>query len=217
MDGDEGKVLRAILSPLRLQEYEELCGHNIVAALRLHCWNTEVSEAFYGSLQYLELGLRNAMDRELVALLGAAWWDAALIRAHYVLAHKIDAAREDLRRRRKPVTPDRLVGKVPLGFWVALLGSGGRNQYETRLWRPALRHAFPGYHGSRKDLYKELDRIRTFRNRIAHHQPIHHRHLEADHASILRLTGYISPELERRVRRHSRVPEVLARRPAGPS
>jgi hypothetical protein len=97
---------------------------------------------------------------------------------------------------------------LPLGFWVSLLGSG--NQYENKLWRPTLHLAFPGYHGPRKPLYRDFDHVRTFRNRIAHHKPIHHRHLNADHETIARLAGYISPVLPKWMAGNDRVPKLLA-------
>ncbi|MEV0597451.1 hypothetical protein [Nonomuraea cavernae] len=67
MQRSEARRLSALLSPIRLAEYELRCASDPVAALRLHCWNTEISEAFYGPLQYLELAMRSVMTRELVA------------------------------------------------------------------------------------------------------------------------------------------------------
>ena len=83
------------------------------------------------------------MHRRLSDLFGRSdWWDAPSLRLHNV-ARRIaaDALDEVVRRRRIP-TPDRVVAELPFGFWVSLLGSG--SDYETRLWRPALHHAFPG-------------------------------------------------------------------------
>ncbi|HEU5471840.1 MAG TPA: hypothetical protein VFV67_14410 [Actinophytocola sp.] len=95
-------------------------------------------------------------------------------------------------RRRKEVTADRVVAELNLGFWVALLGRG--LNYETRLWRPALRLAFPRYTGGRAALHEELETVRLLRNRISHLEPIHRRHHLADYDKILRIVGYISPE-----------------------
>jgi hypothetical protein len=39
-----------------------------------------------------------------------------------------------------------------------------------------------------------LDYLRTFRNRIAHHEPIFGRHLAADYTSILEVAGWICPD-----------------------
>ncbi|HEU5158867.1 MAG TPA: hypothetical protein VFU43_17865 [Streptosporangiaceae bacterium] len=103
------------------------------------------------------------------------------------------------------------MAELPLGFWVGLLGTG--HHYEMTLWRPALRHAFSGKAGTRKKLHMDFDRLRTFRNRIAHHEPIFHRHLAADHMHIVRLIGLISPVAAEWVTANSRVESVLAVRP----
>ncbi|GAA0435305.1 hypothetical protein Acor_75600 [Acrocarpospora corrugata] len=81
-----------------------------------------------------------------------------------------------------------------------------------RLWRPALHRAFPGYRGPRRALHQDLYHLRKLRNRIAHYEPIHHRHLIADHATILTVLGHISPEAASWVRENDRVPEALVRR-----
>ena len=108
-------------------------------------------------------------------------------------------------------TSGRVVAQLSLGFWVGLLGTG--HNYEMSLWRPALRHAFSGKAGPRKQLHIDFDRLRTFRNRIAHHEPIFHRHLAADHMHIVRLIRLISPVTAEWVMENSRVEAVLAVRP----
>jgi hypothetical protein len=103
-----------------------------------------------------------------------------------------------------------MVAELPFGFWVSLLGSGA--DYETRLWRPALRLAFSGYRGRRSVIHLELDATRRLRNRIAHHEPIYRRDLRADHARILRLLEYVSWDYKTWVQEHDRVPAVLTAR-----
>lgn len=44
-----------------------------------------------------------------------------------------------------------------------------------------------------------------------HHEPIHHRHLAADHASLCRLLRGLSPEALAQMSADDRVPEILAR------
>ena len=50
------------------------------------------------------------------------------------------------------------------------------------------------------------------RNRIMHHEPIHHRDLRADHRKVYRILGYLSPELAAVATGLDRVPDVLRRR-----
>lgn len=104
---------------------------------------------------------------------------------------------------------DSVVAELSFGFWVSLLS----RRYDRYFWVPALHKAFPGYHGDRESLRDNLQAMLRLRNRIMHHEPIHHRHLEADHAKIYRLLGYIEPEAATWLRKFDRVPDVLAMRP----
>lgn len=204
------------MSRERLAPYLAACRGDLAAAMRLYGWNLEVAAAFFhGPLHYLEITLRNALDRELAARFGRRdWWFAPDVDLHDYAAGKVAKAREKLSRRSKDPTSGAMVAELPFGFWVSLLGKG--NDYEMRFWRPALRRAFPRYRGRRVPLHRDLDHVREFRNRIAHHEPIYGRHLVADHATVLRLLGYISPEARDCLKRYDLVPEVLARRPDVP-
>ncbi|WP_189239879.1 hypothetical protein [Planomonospora parontospora] len=212
MKDAEAQRLRGILSQGRLGEYEALCGGQTIAALRLHCWNTQISAAFYPSLQYLELAVRSVLDREMHALFGTdAWWDEPAANLHFGAQQKIRDLKAQLRRQGVPATAQQIVSELSFGFWVSLLGPG--NNYDQRLWRTGLYRAFPGYRGGRRDLHRQLDYLRVLRNKIAHHGPIHHRHLQADHEAILVLLGYIDVELADWVRRYSQVDAILTQRP----
>lgn len=67
-----------------------------------------------------------------------------------------------------------------------------KRDYDMMLWRPALHRASPNARLRRVDAHSRLDQLRMFRNRIAYHEPIFMRHLAADHASTLLVTGWIS-------------------------
>jgi hypothetical protein len=210
-------ALQASLSPERFGTYLAASGGNRAGAMRLYTWNTALSAAFYGPLQGLEVALRNAMHRRLSAKYGAAWYDNPAARFAAGTRQRIHAAKEDLTRSRYPVDPPHLVAALTFGFWVSLLGRGGqsgiagtpKSDYEMTLWRPALAQAFPHARLSRAHAHQQLDYLRTFRNRIAHHEPIFERHLAADHASILAVTGWIDTDTQRWIAHHSRVPALL--------
>ncbi|GAA3844148.1 Abi family protein [Sphaerisporangium flaviroseum] len=215
MEETEAIRLRRVLSQARLGEYAAVCGGDPVMALRLFCWNTEVAGALYGPLQHLELALRSVVDQQMRQLLGRAdWWDAPEANLHFAAQQKINDARGQLRRQAIPNTPEEVVNELPFGFWVGLLGSG--NRYDQRFWRTTLHRAFPHYRGRRRDLHQQLDYLRVLRNKIAHHGPIHHRHLQADHETVVEVLGYIDLGLADLVRRYSPVGAVLNRRPPTP-
>ncbi|GAA5073122.1 hypothetical protein HNP84_009264 [Thermocatellispora tengchongensis] len=199
------------ISAERFAPYLAASGHCRERALRLYAWNMEISGAILGPLHLLEVTLRNAMHRELTALAGRAdWWHSPAVPLDVTSSEKIDAAKRTIAALHMTPTPGRVIAELSFGFWTTLLSS--RHAYEMRLWRPALHQAFPAYRGPRRPVHSDLYHLRRLRNRIAHHEPIHQRHLAADHSSILRLLGYISPEAATWAARNDRVPEVLARR-----
>lgn len=212
MDEDFENLLAAF-SPARMEPYLKHCNGDVAKAFRLYAWNVEVSAALSGPLGCLEVVLRNALHEQLVTLSGRSdWWRDHRIDLHGIAKGLLAEAAAKLSKRGKLAVPDAMVAELHFGFWVALLGKG-RN-YETTLWRPALRHAFPNYSGGRRDLHWRLDSMRFLRNRIAHAEPIHRRHLDADHGTILDLLGCVSLPAREYVQRHDRVEQVLLRRHA---
>jgi len=210
-------ALEASLSPERMTTYLAAAGGDREQALRLYTWNTAVSAAFYGPLQGLEVALRNAMNRELARIYGPDWYDNPGAGLDLGALERIGGAKKELAKGGYPIDPPHLVAALSFGFWVTLLGSGGRSQtpgspkrnYEMTLWRPALHRAFPHAKLSRRAAHQPLDFPRTFRNRIAHHEPIFNRHLEADYRQILAVTGWICPSTRNWIAHHSRVEQML--------
>ncbi len=218
LNGPVLDALQASLSPERFGTYLAAANGDRAEAMRLYTWNTALSAAFYGPLQGLEVALRNGMHRQLTAAYGANWYDNPGAGLAAGTRQQIHAAKNDLARSRYPLDPPHLVATLTFGFWVSLLGRGGqsgqigkgKSDYEMTLWRPALSRAFPNARLSRSAAHRQLDYLRTFRNRIAHHEPVFTRHLAADHASILTVTSWVDPDVERWIAHHSRVPGLLA-------
>lgn len=205
--------MRRSFSDPRLRVYLTAANGDGVVAERLYWWNLEVSAAFYGPLHCLELGLRNALDRQLRSAYGRdAWWTA--VRLTPVGHHMIAEARTRCAGRAEPWTSDDVVAQLSFGFWTSLLSNSRHSEYDRRLWVPTLHRAFPAYHGRRDRLHEKFETMRLFRNRIMHHEPIHHRDLAADHRKIFELIGYIDPASARAVALLDRVRAVLGSRAA---
>ena len=208
--------IETALSHERLRPYLDAARGDRARALRLYLWNTAVSAAFYGPLQGLEVVLRNAIHRHLSKRYGSAWYgnlDAGLDRG---ASERIRQALSELVRDGSTTDAPRLVSTLSFGFWVSLLGSGGRLEsgrkanYEMTLWRPALRQVFAHCATlTRKQAHGPLNALRILRNRIAHHEPIFARNLTADHARILEVMGWISPGIRTWTAHHSRLPALL--------
>lgn len=211
-------ALETSLSPERVATYASAVGGDREKALRLYTWNTAVSAAFYGPLQGLEVALRNAMHSQLSGCYGLDWYDNPACDLDGMTMNRIDEAKGKLQRGGYAIDPPHMVAELSFGFWVSLLGSGGyprgprgqkKKNYEMTLWRPALYKAFPNARMKRTQVHQPLDYLRTFRNRIAHHEPIFNRHLQKDYDSILMITGWICSRTTDWIKHHSRVDQIL--------
>ncbi len=208
--------LQASLTPERFGTYLNAAGGDRKEASRLYVWNTEVSAAFYGPLQGLEVTLRNAAHQRLAECYGLAWYDNPDTGLDGGAIERIAAAKSEPMRHDSPGDASRVVAALSFGFWVSLFGrggrleSGGKANYEMVLWRPALRSAFPHCATlNRKRVHGMLNGLRILRNRIAHHEPVFARNLAEDHQRILEVTGWMSPVMRTLTERHSRVPALL--------
>lgn len=209
-------ALETSLSPERMATYLKASAGDREKALRLYTWNTAISAAFYGPLQGLEVALRNAIHRQLSAVYGLAWYEVPACGLDAGALRCIGEAKQRVGQGGYALDPPHIVAELPFGFWVSLLGRGGKGQdgrkrnYDMTLWRRGLYKAFPNSRRSRAATHQPLDYLRTFRNRIAHHEPIFGRHLQADYQSLLDVTGWICPRTADWIRHHSRVDALLA-------
>ncbi|QBI55763.1 hypothetical protein [Streptomonospora litoralis] len=205
MSADVPRWMVSTYSSPRLAPYLQHCDGEAAQAVNLYNWNVMVSAAFYGPLHTLELALRNAVHDRLSAHFGQDhWWKDATL--HHPMTAMVDQARRRCRERlQRPTTSDDVVTELNFGFWVGLLAQ----KYDRHLWVPALHRAFPHFRAKRRQLHVELETLRLLRNRIMHHEPIHHRHLAADHATLYRVISYINPDAASGIQVLDRVPEIL--------
>lgn len=210
-----GELLEHRLSVERLKPYRRACGDDLARAAQLYEWNAEVASAFSVVIGHFEVVLRNALHEQLTARQLASgrpgpWYGDPLTLPDEKRQEDVEKARERLSRSRKAETPGRVVAELMFGFWRLLLDS----RYQTTLWAKTLRHAFPYLQPQvRSAVYEPVDETNKLRNRIAHHEPIHHLHLDARHEQLMVVSGYIDPYVEAWLRGISRVPGLLANRP----
>jgi hypothetical protein len=206
----DAEWVKRFLSVPRFLPYVQDCEGDESLALALYRWNIEVASAFYPALNFLEIILRNAFHDQLTShYVRATWWTAARLAGAGPLLIA-DAQRKLNRTCGHEPTSDDVVAAMPFGFWVSLLNRDN----EEVMWRPALYRAFrAGYRGTRREMHAHLEHLRMFRNRVMHHEPVHMRHLEADHQRIYELTEYLAPGVANILRPVDRLADVLARRP----
>lgn len=198
-------TLQELLSPDRLSPYLVETDGDWPEAIALYDWNTRIGAAFFESIHYLEIGLRNAIHQTASAELGTDWLTATPTPLSPRARRAVSIAQKRAGGRGAP--PGKTVAELPLGFWWSLLA----DEYNRRLWQPALRYAFEGP-VRRRYLHSHLDEIRRLRNRIAHHEPIHSRNLHDDLDRVLDVSSRIGETLARHIASTTRVHEVLGER-----
>lgn len=193
------------LSAARFNTYLTWVGNDQEMALRLYTYNTHLCTALGGPLHMLEIALRNTVDRQMVASHGAAWLLAppvGLLTPYQ--ADTIQKAIRTLAGQGKALTHDPLVAELSFGFWTSLFG-----RPSSHLW-PQLRPIFQTRGLQRGHLAQVLTDLRALRNRMAHHEPIVALPLAARYLNITQLTGWMEPEAETWIHRHSTWPAAYA-------
>ncbi len=175
--------------------------------MRRYVLNTTASEAFYTRLQGIEVALRNALHTEATKLHGEEWYLPSVAVLQHPATEMVQSAHQSLVNDGKAPNPGRMLAELNFGFWVTILGP----KYETSLWRPYLRRAFPNRPKGteRKDIQKTLNAIRRLRNRIAHHEPILERNLKSDYLAVIKVLGWICPDTATWVNHHSQTAGVI--------
>lgn len=212
---DPHRLIEQRLSVERLGAYRAAAGGDVDQAIRLYEWNSALAGAFFEILGHFEVVVRNALHSQLTVWHSAAgrpgeWYDDP---ANILDDHRHDEiaiARDRLRKAGKTETPGRVVAELNFGFWRFLLDK----RYQPILWAQALRHAFPNLTPqTRRSVYRPVVQLNELRNRIAHHEPVHHLNLTAYHGDLLQILDYIDHDVAAWVGGLSRVPTVLLQRP----
>jgi hypothetical protein len=198
--------LEKSLSKERLARYLATAGGDIEKALLYHLWNAALGAALHMPIQNFELLLRNSLNAELSTAFGPAWYDALSPRLEPRLQQTIDAAKSELLKMHRPVNQSGLVAQFTFGFWLTLL----TKRYDTPLWRTALYRAFPNAPAplNRWHIHDSIAKIRELRNRIAHHEPIFQRNLEAEHDFVINVAGWMCQDTASWIRYHSQFKTV---------
>lgn len=170
-----------------------LGGGDMEKALEFHLWNTELGESLHLPIQLFELLYRNALNDQLTAHHGLAWYDTLYPQLGTGFQGKINAAKDELKKqRRSPIQPPDVIALLTFGNWVVLLD----RRYDRLLWKFCLYNAFPNRPSgfTRQVAKSAMERIKGLRNRIAHHEPIYHRPLDQDLAFIINVASWICPD-----------------------
>jgi hypothetical protein len=200
-----------VFSTQRMEKYFNRYPNNDQKAISHYKSNIELSESFYSVLSMFEVALRNSLNRELTEYFGTNDWylQVASVPGLKNLNSSISTAKKHIINRNETITADKVIAELTLGFWVRLFNA----EYELILWKP-LRKAFPyleKQQRQRNNVSAPINKIRDFRNRVFHHEPISWNldRLEETHTRILKVMSWINKDLPTIAQEIDRVPMVI--------
>lgn len=160
-------------SRARLNKYLKACDGNTTAALTLYHHNIKLCQKCYGILNIFEIVLRNAINEHYKAFFTDGDWirnqlaPGGMLETH-PQRNAVLKIITDLDNKEK-YTNNRIVSSVTLGFWTYLFTKEPyRNGGKTLLRIFPLKTKGLG----QREIYNELQAVKAFRNRIAHHEAI---------------------------------------------
>lgn len=187
------EALMRFVSAERLETYLRMAQGSPAQAVTLYSQNLQHCSVLYTRLHWLEIGLRNAINRELSQKYGHDWYDNTQIMLNAKDISQIEKAKEQLRKENKPLTNSNIIAQLSFGFWVNLFNY----PYDT-LWRHCLRRTFATQTAKleRKQISGTLHPILKLRNRIAHYEPILSYNLPKMEQEISTIVQWIEPEMQ---------------------
>jgi len=214
----ETQAIKIALSHARIATYERAITARRcdISCLQLYIWNAQLSGAFLIPLHICEVVIRNAVAQAIKLKYGPHWPCSQAFLKSLPSSPKSYNPKRDLKHvSHNTQTPDIVIPKLSFIFWQQMF----TQRHLARLWEPHLGNVMPHLNKSKeiraqlKDIYSDLEIVRTLRNRIAHHEPIFTRDLESDITRILNLISYRCQTTADWTFKHQKVHQLLQSKP----
>lgn len=222
MNSESFNSLEKAISTSRLSSYKSASSYannickipnNNKELVTNYVLNAKLSENFYFLLQNLEVSLRNAIydsfnqrfpGRDFFILNNRDTriynnYASNLEYHSYGCWKMLGTVKHQFRSSRIPITDGKIISQLNFGFWTTLLEE---NRYKAILWRQIFRSVFPNYPHGRIvdddviDVSDKINKIRKFRNRIFHFEPIfNYQNLLDVRNDILDAIGWINADM----------------------
>ena len=195
---------------------------NYERAVALYRWNSELASAYWEAIGYIEVALRNLLDRQMtqrqISLGRSTHW---IFDDDYELGRSKDPnivskqpfkeiadAMRRVKKNGKQLTPDQIISELSFGFWHQLV-----SKKQLFLW-PELASGFVNAPSRRQSYISNLTlEIRDLRNRIGHHHRLRIDSIENGNQIINQLAGSIDEELVAWIESGSRINQLVANHP----
>ena len=158
------------LSVPRIGKYRTACKGDKSKAMILYRYNIKLCQKFYGILGVLEIILRNAINEHFKTQLQDNNWLITQAQVGFLVnCQDVIFKEKDKLKNSQKYTHDKLVASLSFGVWTFMFS---RNCYKNsgKTLLKIFPNKTPGL--NQRNIYSDLDKLRTFRNRIAHHEPL---------------------------------------------
>lgn len=203
-----GDGIEKCLSSERFAPYLKRAGHNREFAFNIYLYNARLAKAFLFPLHVLEVTFRNRLSDLFTAEFGPNWHTMPAFTS--LLNPQSLAALAKAQERANSQALQDVVAELSFDFWSNLF----RDDYDRDLWQTRMGKLLPNQSVTRKELQLAVKDINRFRNRIAHHEPIHRFNLTVIHGNILHVLGWFSLETADWVKHYSTVLSILRTAPS---
>lgn len=159
--------IEKLLSPKRVAIYKQKFSTHWFESYKSEMQQTK---EFLIYLHFLEIFLRNRIATELSNDFGKDWFLVqSNLEFYFKEREKIDKVISNLNRDSKDLICDNVISNLSLGFWTNLF----HKSYWVPIWQinQMLERVFPflnSHQRNLKQLQKELEFLRKFRNRVFH-------------------------------------------------
>lgn len=210
---EEFRAIQMAIADIRLKRYMPAAGDSVVAALHYYMWNCDLCEAFYLPLHFAEVVCRNAVHRNVLARLGENWCQHQMFRGLLDRRYQSDLDNTIDKQRAQHganMTNDHVVSALTFGFWEHLT----TKRFERLLWSRGVNHVFPhAANMRRQDVHDQIEKVRRWRNRIAHHEAIFDKGPSAKLQEVMELIKWTCPTTAAWVTKMCRLSATIDQRP----
>ena len=203
----------------RIERYLVACSFDKERCIKLYKSNLYISQAFHPLLGSLEVILRNGINDQLKRYFNNPDWiltektrfmvspillnhrnkRTGKLEKNRFLLNSVIKAENNIYQRGMEVTSGRVISEQTFGFWTDLYET---HHYKILRGRPIKIFKYLPNGVGRSEVLSELNKVRQFRNRINHNEPIcfvgnhiNFSNTKAVYQSIITLLQWIDPEL----------------------
>lgn len=184
-------------------------------ALDLYKWNSDLAAAFSFPLHLAEVSLRNGVSEAIEEVFGQSWHTSgAFVISLGRRRQGYDPASNLQQTARRAASSGIVIADLNFAFWQEMFTS----RHDNAIWNPHLATYFPNCPHANVQImrgyaFNEIDKVRKFRNRIAHHEPIFARNLVDDLDRVRSIIQWRSQDAVDWLNQHETVSALLANRP----